>query len=66
MRTSDHTGEETTLIIGELHYAGRGWKTTGDALLANTAADQARRRHQTGREELIHEYVAQNEGLDAA
>jgi hypothetical protein len=69
IRTADHTGEETTLIIGELHYVGRGWKTTGDALLANTAADQARRRRQTGREELIHEYaehVAQHTGLDAA
>jgi hypothetical protein len=66
IRTADHTSEETTLIIGELHYVGRGWKTTGDALLANTAADQARRQRQTGREELTHEHAAQQTGLDAA
>ena len=36
-------------------YAGTGWHTTGDALLANTAAALARERHQTAREELAHE-----------
>ena len=56
IRTADHTDEETTLIIGTFRYAGTGWKTTGDALLANTAADQARRRREAGREELAHEY----------
>ena len=55
IRTADHTEEETTLIIGGLRYAGTGWKTTGDAFLANTAADQARRRREAGREELAHE-----------
>ena len=52
IRTADHAEEETTLIVGHLTYAGTGWKTTGDALLANTAADQARKRHQAGNEEL--------------
>ena len=35
-----------------LSYAGTGWRTFGDALLANTAADQARKRRQAAREEL--------------
>ena len=56
IRTADHADEETTLIIGNFRYAGTGWKTTGDALLANTAADLARRRREAGREELAHEH----------
>jgi hypothetical protein len=55
IRTADHVVKETTLIIGNLFYAGSGWKTTGDALLANTAADQARRRREAGRDDLAHE-----------
>jgi hypothetical protein len=55
IRIADHTAEETTLIIGGLRYVGVGWKTTGDAFLANTAADLARRRHEAGREDLAHE-----------
>jgi hypothetical protein len=57
VRTAEHTGEETTLTIGTLAYGGTGWKTTGDALLANTAADQARRRREAGREDLAYEYA---------
>ena len=56
IRTADHADEETTLIIGTFTYAGTGWKTTGDALLANTAADQARKRREAGHEELADEY----------
>ena len=48
IRTADHADEETTLIIGTFTYAGTGWKTSGDALLANTAADQARKRREAG------------------
>jgi hypothetical protein len=48
----DDLDTQTTLIVGRLIYAGTGWKTTGDALLANTAANQARTRQQAGREEL--------------
>ncbi len=55
IRTADHTEEETILVIGNFRYAGTGWKTTGDALLANTAADLARRRREAGREDLAHE-----------
>jgi hypothetical protein len=56
IRTADHAEEDTTLIIGNLWYAGTGWRTTGDALLANTAADQARRRREAGRDDLAEEY----------
>ena len=56
IRTADHTDDETTLIIGTFTYAGTGWRTTGDALLANTAADQARKRRQAGHDELADEY----------
>ncbi|MFL6056134.1 MAG: replication initiator [Actinoallomurus sp.] len=55
----DDLDTETTLIVGRLTYAGTGWKTTGDALLANTAADQARRQREIGREELAHEQAAE-------
>ncbi len=55
IRAADHLGEETTLIVGTLAFAGAGWHTTGDALLANTAAAMARARHAAGREELAHE-----------
>jgi hypothetical protein len=51
----DDVDDETTLVIGRLAYAGTGWKTTGDALLANTAADQARKRQAVAREELAHQ-----------
>ena len=56
IRTADHAAEETTLIVGNLTYAGTGWKTTGDALLASTAADQARKRREAGQEELTDQY----------
>ncbi|MFI6814739.1 replication initiator [Nonomuraea sp. NPDC050328] len=51
----DTKTEETTLVIGFLTYAGTGWHTTGDQLLANTAAAQARERTRAGREDLAHQ-----------
>jgi hypothetical protein len=48
----DEIGNETTVILASLSYAGTGWQTFGDALLANTAADLARRRRQIAREEI--------------
>ena len=39
-------------VIGELVYAGTGWHTTGDALLANTSAAFARERRRIGKEEI--------------
>jgi hypothetical protein len=47
--------DATPLVVGTLTFAGVGWRTTGDALLANTAAALARERRETGREELAHE-----------
>jgi hypothetical protein len=44
--------EDTTLLVGYLTYAGAGWHTTGDALLANTAAEQAREYAHAARDEL--------------
>lgn len=42
-RTAEHLDEpETTLVVGELAYAGIGWLTTGDAELAISAATKAR------------------------
>ena len=67
IRTADHADEtETTLVIGTFTYAGTGWKTSGDALLANTAADQARKRREAGREQLADEYASGIAGQRAA
>jgi hypothetical protein len=57
IRAADHTDDETTLIVGTFSFAGTGWRTTGDALLANTAADQARKRRQAGHDQLADEYA---------
>jgi hypothetical protein len=43
--------DETILLITTLTYAGAGWRTNGDAMLANTAAALARERARIGREE---------------
>jgi hypothetical protein len=51
----DTDDEDTVLLVGSLSYAGTGWRTSGDALLAATAADLARSRHLVAREELAHE-----------
>ncbi len=48
----DLAGEETVLVINELVFARVGWHTSADAMLANTAAAQARERRQIAREEL--------------
>ena len=47
--------EDTTLVVNFLTFVGAGWHTTGDALLANTAAALARERQRVGREELAHQ-----------
>ena len=53
----NEAGTESAAIVVRLSYAGTGWRTFGDALLANTAADQARKRRQVAREELAIEYA---------
>jgi hypothetical protein len=45
-------GDEPTLVIGELVFAGMGWHTTPDAILANTAAAKAREQRRVAREEI--------------
>jgi hypothetical protein len=54
----DHSDTATALVVSNLTFAGIGWRTSGDALLANTAAALARERHAAGREELAHEIGA--------
>ncbi|NEA37560.1 replication initiator [Streptomyces sp. SID13031] len=55
-RTAEHTGDtETTLIVGNFTYANTGWRTIGDALLANTAAAKAREHRR-----LIKELIAES------
>jgi hypothetical protein len=49
--TAEHD-DETTLVIATLVYAGSGWRTLGDALLANTSAALARERQRIGRIEV--------------
>jgi len=66
IRTADHIDEETVLVVGAFTYAGTGWRTTGDALLANTAADQARKRRQAGCDQLADEYNSTATGCQAA
>jgi hypothetical protein len=51
VHSQEDVDSETIVILNRLSYAGTGWQTSGDALLANTAADQARRRRQAGRDE---------------
>jgi hypothetical protein len=53
-RTEDDDASDT-VTVGVLSYAGSGWLTEGDALLANTAARQRRESRRIGREELAHE-----------
>lgn len=51
--------EQTERVIYELGYQATGWITTGDALLANTAAALARARHQAGLDALADELTTQ-------
>jgi len=48
--TTDHTDEDTTLIVGNLTFAGIGYRTTGDQWLALTAAVQAREQRRAAKE----------------
>ena len=52
--TAPPTHSTTTDDLDRRHltYAGTGWHTTGDAMLANTAAAQARERRHTARLEI--------------
>jgi hypothetical protein len=50
-RTAEHREDTTTLVVGTLSYAGLGWRTTGDELLALSAAARAREHRRIAREE---------------
>jgi hypothetical protein len=43
--------DKTVLTLTDLQWAGRGWRTSGDALLALSAASRAREHRRVGREE---------------
>jgi hypothetical protein len=45
--------QQTQLVIYELGYQATGWRTLGDAILANTAAADAREYAETSRLEAI-------------
>jgi hypothetical protein len=47
----DQDSEDTRVVVTELAYQGLGWATTGDALLANTAAAMAREHRRVGLQE---------------
>ena len=46
-----HAGDKTVITLTDLEWAGRGWRTTGDALLALSAAARAREHRRVAREE---------------
>jgi hypothetical protein len=49
---AQHAGEKTVISITNLQWAGRGWRSAGDALLALSAAARAREHKQIAREEM--------------
>ena len=49
--------QPTVLVVNFLDFVGAGWHTTGDAMLANTAAAQAREQRRVAREELATAWV---------
>jgi hypothetical protein len=48
-----HRGDRTIITETDLEWAGRGWRTTGDALLALSAAARAREHRRVAREEAL-------------
>ncbi|MFI2711221.1 replication initiator [Micromonospora sp. NPDC018662] len=54
-RRGENDEPTDTITVGTLTYIGSGWLTEGDALLANTTAQQRRESRRIGREELAHE-----------
>jgi hypothetical protein len=48
-----HHGDKTVVTDAHLEWAGRGWLTNGDALLALSAAARAREHRRIAREELV-------------
>jgi hypothetical protein len=50
--TAKRDSDKTVVTITDLQWAGRGWRTTGDALLALSAAARAREQRRIAREEM--------------
>ena len=50
-RALAHVEEETTLVVGALSFAGMGWHSTADQLLATSAAARAREYRRTAKQE---------------
>jgi hypothetical protein len=50
VQLADEHDDDTTIVINTLTYAGIGWHSTGDALLANTSAALARERRRAARD----------------
>src|SRR5215469_5644213 len=48
-----HHGDKTVISRTSLEWAGRGWRTSGDALLALSAAARAREHRRIAREEIV-------------
>jgi hypothetical protein len=42
--------EDTTLVVSHWEFAGQGYRTSGDAVLALSAATRARQRRQAARD----------------
>ena len=49
---ADQHQADAVVVVAALEYAGLGWHTTGDALLANTSAALARERRRAARDEI--------------
>jgi hypothetical protein len=47
-----HHGDKTVITDTNLEWAGQGWRTNGDALLALSAAARAREHRRVAREEM--------------
>jgi hypothetical protein len=60
----DRDGEETTLVLSTLTFAGIGWHTSADAMLANTSAALAREHRQIVREELEHQIAMRRQNTN--
>ena len=56
--TTEHTDEQTTLVVSALTFAGIGYRSTGDHWLALTAAAQAREQRRIAKEERSTQSVA--------
>jgi hypothetical protein len=50
--TANRDGDRTVVTITDLQWAGRGWRTTGDAILALSAAARAREQRRIAREQM--------------